>query len=104
MRIFHLTTPAEWEAAQEKGVYTLSTRGVTLAEEGYIHCSEQEQIEGVRKRSYADVPDVLILVIDTDKLASPWRTEQLSGADQPYPHIYGPLNLDAVVDVRQAQA
>lgn len=101
MRILHITTPADWRAAQQDGVYTFSTRGVTLEQEGYIHCSEPEQVEGVLGRFYADVDDVLVLEIETDRLTAPWRSERLPGMDEPYPHIYGPLNLDAVVEVRQ---
>ena len=97
MRIFHLTTPGVWAAAQEAGSYTQSTRDRTLAEEGYIHCSEEHQVEPVRARWYDGVPDLLLLEIDTDLLTSPWRNEQLADTDQAYPHVYGPLDLDAVV-------
>ncbi len=101
MHIFHITTPDAWESARSAGSYTLSTRGVSLEQEGYIHCSEEHQVQGVRSRFYDDLDDVLLLVVDTDLLTSPWRTEQLAGADQPYPHVYGPINLDAVVEVRR---
>ena len=97
MRIFHLTTPEAWELAQQAGTYTMSTRGRTLEQQGFIHCSEAHQVEGVRAYWYDDLDDVLLLEIDTDLLTSPWRSEQLEGADAPYPHVYGPLNLDAVV-------
>ena len=109
MQIFHVTTAAEWAAAREAGMYTLSTREVTLAQEGYIHCSFREQVDGVRQRWYSDLSDIVVLVIETDRLTSPWKAEQLadpsssspSPLDGPYPHIYGPLNLDAVVEVRE---
>ena len=45
------------------------------------------------------VDDLLMLEIETDHLTSPWRSEQLEGADQPYPHVYGPVDLDSVVAV-----
>lgn len=100
VQIYHLTTATEWKAAQEAGVYTGSTRDVTLEEEGFIHCSTAEQVEDVLHRWFSDVDDLVLLVIDTEALSSLWRMEQLDGADQPFPHIYGPLNVDAVVDVR----
>jgi glutathione S-transferase len=100
MRIFHVTTAADWAAAQQNGSYTVSTRGVTLEQEGYIHCSEAHQYDGVRSRYFADAADVVLLEVETERLTSPWRTEQLPGDDQAYPHVYGPLDLDAVVDVR----
>lgn len=100
MRIFHVTTAADWADAQRAGSYTVSTRGLTLAQEGYIHCSEEHQYDAVRRRWFDGVEDVVLLEVDTDRLTSPWRTEQLPGTDQPYPHVYGPLDLDAVVAVR----
>ena len=107
MQIFHVTTAGEWAAAREAGMYTLSTRDVTLAQEGYIHCAFREQVDGVRQRWYSDLADIVVLVIETDRLTSPWKAEQLadsswsSFSEGPYPHIYGPLNLDAVVEVRE---
>ena len=100
MRIFHITAPGEWRAAQQNGRYTVSTRDVPLEEEGYIHCSEEGQVDGVVQRSYSDVADIVVLEIDTDLLTSPWRLEQLVGVGEPYPHIYGPLNLNAVLQMR----
>jgi uncharacterized protein (DUF952 family) len=99
MRIFHLTTSDVWEVALAAGTYTMSTRGRTLEQQGFIHCSEADQVEGVRRYWYDDLDDVLLLEVETDLLTSPWRTEQLEGADEPYPHVYGPINLDAVVRV-----
>jgi glutathione S-transferase len=104
VQIFHVTTAGEWSAAREAGMYTLSTRDVGLAEEGFIHCSFREQVDGVRQRWYSDLSDIVVLVIETDRLTSPWKAEEVldsSGSEGPYPHIYGPLNLDAVVDVRE---
>ncbi len=101
MRIFHVTTPDAWAAAQRAGSYTTSTRGVSLEQEGYIHCSEAHQVEGVRTRYFADLDDLVLLEIETDRLTSPWRTEQLEGTDEAYPHVYGPVDLAAVVDVRR---
>ena len=100
MRIFHLTTPEVWAEAQSAGSWTTSTRGVSLEQEGYIHCSEAHQVDGVRSRFFDDLDDLLLLEIETDLLTSPWRSEQLAGADAPYPHVYGPVDLAAVVDVR----
>ena len=102
MQIFHLTTATEWVAARDAGMYTLSTRDRTLAQEGFIHCSFREQVDGVRQRWYSDLSDIVVLVIETDRLASPWKAEEASSSSEgPFPHIYGPLNLDAVVDVRE---
>ena len=73
MRIYHLATQADWDAARSAGAYTTSTHGVTLEEEGFIHASRADQWEGVRERFYADVDEPLVLLeIDTDLLDVPW--------------------------------
>ena len=100
MRIFHVTTPDVWQAAQEAGGYTTSTRGVTLAEKGFVHCAEAHQVEEVRTRWFDDLDELLLLEVETELLTSPWRRERLPGADQPHPHVYGPVDLAAVVGVR----
>ena len=98
MRIFHLALPDEWADAQAVGEYTVSTRGVTLEQEGFIHCSLPEQVEPVRRAYYADVDELLLLTIDTDLLTSPWRFDEVPEAGS-FPHVYGPIALAAVVDV-----
>ena len=53
----------------------------------------------MRSRYYADVEEpLLLLTIDTDLLFAPWREDPVG--DDTYPHIYGPLNPDAVVETR----
>lgn len=95
-RIFHLATAADWEAARSSGAYTTSTRGVTLAEEGFIHASRADQWQGVRERFYADVTEPLVLlVIDTDRLGVPVVEEQVGG--ETFPHVYGAIPPFAVV-------
>ena len=79
------------------GEYRVSTRHAMLDEVGFIHCSRAEQVDGVRAMFYADVPDLLLLTIDTDLLSSPWQLDDVAGADLSFPHVYGPINLDAVV-------
>ena len=101
MRIFHIATLADWEAAQASGAYTTSTRGVSLAEEGYIHASHAHQWEGVRAAFYADVAEPLVLLeIDTDRLGVPVVEEPPApGVDELFPHVYGAVSPDAVVGV-----
>ncbi len=98
MRIFHIALRSEWEAAKKSGAYTTSTRGRTLAEEGFIHASRGDQWQGVHTAFYADVTEPLVLlVIDTDRLTSPLVEEvPADGVTETFPHIYGPLNADAV--------
>jgi uncharacterized protein (DUF952 family) len=101
MRIFHIATLADWEAAQASGAYTTSTRGVTLEEEGFIHASRADQWEAVRAAFYADVAEPLVLLeIDTDLLDAPVVEEPPApGVAETFPHVYGAVAPRAVVGV-----
>ena len=101
MLIYHLATAADWDRAQQHGAYTTSTRGATLAQEGFIHASRADQWEVVRQRFYADVGEPLVLLeIDTDLLDAPVIEEPPApGVDETFPHIYGALKPEAVVGV-----
>ncbi len=104
--IFHLALASDWAAAQDAGAYTVSTLGRTLAEEGFIHASRGDQWPAVRDRFYADVTaPLLLLQIDTDRLDVPVVEEPAApGSPETFPHIYGPLALDAVVKAIQPAA
>ncbi len=99
-RLLHLALRADWEAAGRTGSYTVSTRGRSLEDEGFIHASRDHQWEAVRDRYYADVTEPLVLlVIDPDRLRAPVVDEVPEGGDEAFPHIRGPINTDAVVQV-----
>ena len=99
VRIFHIATATDWAAAQASGSYTTSTRGVSLADEGFIHASREDQWEGVRDRYYADVAEPLVLLaIDTDLLEVPVVEEEVPGGET-FPHVYGGIRPAAVVQV-----
>jgi glutathione S-transferase len=98
---YHAALPHEWADAQAAGVYAMSTRGLTLEQEGFIHCSTREQVEGVANRFYADLEELSLLTVDLDRVGSDVRWEPpVPGADELYPHIYGPLPVSAVTAVR----
>ncbi len=98
--IYHIAARADWEQALGDGEYTISTRGRTLAQEGFIHCSRPGQVARVADLFYRGVPDLVLLVIETARVRSPIQYDPVPGEPEPYPHIYGPLNVDAVVHVR----
>ncbi len=99
--IYHIALPQDWQAAQSSGVYTVSTRGRTLAEEGFIHASDNaEQVEAVRQFVYDDLDELVLLSIDESALQAPVVREVPPGGQQSFPHIYGPLPVAAVVEVR----
>jgi uncharacterized protein (DUF952 family) len=99
--LFHLALAADWDAAQAVGDYRVSTLAVSLEQEGFLHASFAHQWEGVRERYYADVTEPLMLLeIDPDLLDVPLVVETPEGGDEAFPHLYGPLDVGAVVAVR----
>ena len=101
--IYHITTRHAWEQARAAGAY----RGDTLDSQGFIHCSTAFQVVRVANMFYRGQHGLVLLCIDTDKVQPQVIFEQPinpdTGAAEPgaeqFPHIYGPLNLDAVVQV-----
>lgn len=99
MELLHITERAVWEAAAQAGTYEQSTRGQTLAERGFIHCSLRHQLRAVAECLYGDLDDLVVLVIDGQRLPAPVRFEPADQDGPAYPHIYGPLPTSAVVKV-----
>jgi len=93
--IYHLTTKAEWNKAMENGFY----ESPSLAEEGFIHCSHENQVAGVLERYFSGKKDLVKLVIDTDKLTSRYVFEWSPSIQDTFPHVYGAINTDAVIEV-----
>lgn len=93
--IFHVTTGVEWKRAQEQGFYETPS----LKTEGFIHCSEEHQVDGVLERYFNGQSGLVKLVIDINKLTSRYVQEWSPSTKDTFPHIYGPINLDAVVEV-----
>ena len=91
--IFHIASAEAWATAQAADAY----RGDTLAIEGFIHCSRAEQVERVANAFYAGRTDLVLLRIDRARVTPEVRDEPSDG--DLFPHIYGALNLDAVVEV-----
>jgi uncharacterized protein (DUF952 family) len=102
--ILHIAQRADWEAVRATGgPYEISTRGRTLQQEGFIHCSrDDEQVAKILRAFYADLDDLVLLVIDPDRTGSPVRHEAADG--DVFPHLYGPLPLAAIIDVRPLPA
>ena len=97
--IYHIATAEDWEHARSAGEYRVSTRGRTLEEEGFIHCSRADQVAAVADRFYRGVSGLVLLTIDERLVRSEVRHEAAPGGDEPFPHIYGPLDVEAVVGV-----
>lgn len=97
--IYHLALPEEWAAALEAGEYRRSTRERSLDEEGFIHCSFADQVERTGTAYYADRDDIIRLSIEPTLVPSEIKIERAPGRNEDFPHIYGPIPVDAVVDV-----
>jgi len=100
--ILHITSRAEWQAAEERGEYSASS----LVREGFIHCSTLEQVLPVASAFYRGQSGLVLLVVDEALVKPEVRWEAPAGppaqgitTSDLFPHIYGPLNVEAVVRV-----
>jgi uncharacterized protein (DUF952 family) len=95
MLIYHIVLPEVW-AAFDTGLYVHAS----LASEGFIHCSFADQLDGVIGRYYSAAESVVILEIESDRLMSRMIKEPSTNSEI-YPHIYGPINRDAIVNIEE---
>lgn len=94
--IYHIATTSDWEQAVENGIYFCES----LETEGFIHCSTREQVIPVADRYYPGRKDLVVLLISESELSAPLKIESPPyPTTEKYPHIYGPLDLDAVKQV-----
>lgn len=101
--IYHITSRRAWSRARAEGDY----RAESLEEEGFIHCSTEDQVIPVAENFYKGETGLLLLVIEPERLTSDLKWEPPADGTPPpgvpegdlFPHIYGPVNLDAVVKV-----
>ena len=98
--IYHLALEPEWQAACREGSYRRSTRGLGLEQAGFVHASHAHQVAGTFRRTYADAGKVLLLTIDPQRLTEAGievREEAPPDGDELFPHIHGPIPLEAVL-------
>lgn len=93
--IYHVITKTAWQGALQQGFYAAPS----LATEGFIHCSKKEQVAGVLERYYTNVNDLLLLHIDESRLKAELKYEVAPSVNEAFPHLFGQLNIDAVVEV-----
>ncbi len=94
MLIYHIVLPEVWETFKDKDFYYAES----LQTEGFIHCSFACQLDAVLDKYYKNAEKILILTIDTTELNSK-VIEEPSTNNEIYPHVYGPINRGAIVDV-----
>jgi uncharacterized protein (DUF952 family)/predicted cupin superfamily sugar epimerase len=99
--IFHICTATALAEARQAGAY----RAASLATEGFIHLSQAHQVLPVARAFYAGQAGLLLLLVDPTLLTAPLRHEAPTGAapgidaSDAFPHVYGPIDLNAIVDV-----
>lgn len=98
--VYHLAEPQEWEAAQDGDTYIPED----FCEDGFIHFSEKDQVASGSARFFPGRDDLILLTIDESKLTAELRREP-ANPDKPgqgplYPHLYGALNIPAVIASR----
>ncbi len=93
--LYPICPQVQWEQAQAQGEYSAPS----LAAEGFIHCSTQSQVAATADLFFRGQDGLVLLVIDRTRIAVPVRDDDIGGGRR-FPHIYGPLNLDAVTEAR----
>jgi uncharacterized protein (DUF952 family) len=95
-KIYHITERIAWSEAQQNGEY----RDDSLEQDGFIHASKINQVMRVANKYYPGHSGLVILVVDPPRLKADIRWEPgTDKLDELFPHIYGPINLDAVTGV-----
>lgn len=90
--IYHILPADRWQQAQADGIYQPSS----LECEGFIHCSTPAQVVATANRFFAGQTALLLLAIARDRVTAPVRDDFVAAENQTFPHIWGPLNLEAV--------
>ncbi len=92
--IFHITSRNAWAEAKLLGSYSSDT----LTTEGFTHCSTADQVQRSARKFFKGKTDLVLLHI-TQANVHPEVRYEAAGSGELFPHIYGPLNLDAVFSV-----
>lgn len=92
-RVYHLLTPDAWANARG-GPYHADS----LAAEGFIHCSNADQVARSANRFYGDADRLLVLCLDADRLGPALRDEPAATGER-FPHVYGPIDPGAVIEL-----
>ena len=95
--IYHVTKKSDWEMALQVGSY----EAASLKTEGFIHNSTAAQVAGVLDRYYKNEKDLVLLHIDESKLYSSLKYELAPSVNELFPHIFGPINIDAVIKTEE---
>lgn len=93
--VYHIIPKIEWELAKQEGAYS----PLSIQTEGFIHCSILSQVLGSANLFFKGQTDLQLLKIEVEKLQEKLVYENTTGGTELFPHLYGMLNLDAVINV-----
>lgn len=93
--LYHLATADCWNRQQQSDGYEPDA----FRSEGFVHCCTREQLAGVASRYYRNSADLMLLVLDQGKLRAELIFENTMGGTEQFPHLYGPVNRDAIVSM-----
>jgi len=93
--ILHIATRSDWNSSEARGSY----RCLSLRNEGFIHCSTSEQLLVPANERFRGQQDLVLLCIEVERLSSELRYEDCYDSGMIFPHVYGPIERDAVVEV-----
>jgi uncharacterized protein (DUF952 family) len=96
--ILHVCVYNDWLLAEKERFYKTDT----FDKIGFIHCCTSRQLDGVLTRYFQGIKDLCVLTIDEERLTSPLKYEVGTGREE-FPHVYGPVNVDAVVSVERIE-
>ena len=96
--IYHIVDPPSWAKSEsDKNYYHPS-----LEKEGFIHCSTRAQLSATANLYFYGFEEITIVVLDPSLISSPLKYEPSRGGEL-FPHIYGPLNVNSVVEITKVR-
>ncbi len=98
--LFHLTTKENWNQYKQSGNYEPES----LEDQGFIHCSSGNQVENTANRIFSGEDQILLLVIDASMIREDVKYEEDEEVGEKFPHIYGPISVNAIIDKIEIQA
>jgi len=94
--ILHVTTLADWAAAQASGLHAPAM----LAADGFLHFCTAAQLDYVLGKHFAGRTGLVLLTCDPAQVGD-LRWEESVPGQPPFPHVYGPLPVAAVLNTRE---
>lgn len=96
MHIYHIMRQTEWHENPRENF-----RPASLVKQSFIHCCTKDQILDVIRQWFPREKNLLVMEIETDKLISNLKFENLEKGTELFPHIYGPINTEAIIQIKE---